>query len=65
MTVTEAKKKLEQLEQEGCGDLPFVVQIANTTNDRVGVQELRVQGSGIASSAEEVVIVPKNDLWFA
>jgi hypothetical protein len=63
MTVTTLKKKLEQLELEGHGDIVVDIQIKQ--HDKCGIKEVRAQGSGIVSSVESVVIVPEAMLWFA
>lgn len=62
MTITEARNRLEQMEKEGFGNLPLTIAV---NNQRCNIDNLKVEGSGIVSSAERVVINPINTLWFA
>lgn len=62
MTVTDAKKKLEQLEKDGLGHLPLLIEVSK---HRSKINNINIEGTGIVSSAERVVIEPENNLWYA
>ncbi len=62
MTVSEMRKRLEGLEKEGFGNLPMKVEVHSGPCQ---IDTIKVQGSGIQSSAERVLVVPINELWYA
>jgi hypothetical protein len=52
-TVSEIITQLQNLEKEGFGNLPFLVNVYGFKQE---VESIKVQGSGIISSAEEVIL---------
>jgi hypothetical protein len=56
MTVLEMRKRLEGLEAEGFADLPLMIEV--NVQKRCNLEKVKIEGSGIQTSAERAVIVP-------
>lgn len=59
MTVTEARKQLEQLENEGFGEKPLMIEVSH---QKCGLDRIKIEENGMM---ERVIMVPVNFLWFA